>query len=222
MLEELLMKYPTSNNGYVVELYLTENRSFIVDAITEVTPTAIQIGIGDIADIPLSSNIISAILNDIPEIESVVLPVFIPTLIVNVVYPITNLKVPKFYIREGDTGMDIGAYSAKPGYLPDKINLYHRLDNVEMETTADGMIPIDKIKKQIDDKNDLPVVDDGFHPLPKGDLDGVVDGFHEIPVEKRDMWEEDPRRMNRLSYLPIANILDVDTFPKELGGGRIQ
>ena len=234
----------SSVNSFVIEVYMGKNDSLVIDRIDDVNPPVIQIGIGKKRDLPLISGIVQSIIESIDDIRAVVLPENIPSYMIGFLSPLMNIDVNHYYVNGDMTGLDVEAYNVIPGNLPDEINLCHRLDykktvpetisspslnmNIKFNTIAkptsdktyvstfnrDGFKPLD---------GEINDVDDGFHPVAEeGSLDDIVDGFHDYPVEKREMWVEDPVRMNRLSYLPIAAVLDEDTFPESLGGGRIR
>lgn len=235
------MSKQLSDDSIVIEVYLDKRNSLFIDQIDFVTPHTIQIGIGKNRNLPLLKGIIQSIIDGSPNIKSIVLPEQIPTYMISFLSPLMEIDVDHYYVSDGKTGFDVGAYDIIPGYLPDEINLCHRQDNdisgnndmkeIQQPTIqqkpvsinakrydsyiiSDGFIPLD---------DDQDQSNDGFFPEAEdGSLDDIVDGFHEIPVEKRSMWEEDPARMNRLSYVPIANILQEDTFPESLGGGSIR
>lgn len=178
----------------VLEVLVREGISGVkITPIMITQPHLIKVEVGHL-DLPIGRGMLIGILGASQfEIKEVLLPDNIPTALTELVHPIYETSIPVSYLKEGETGLSRGKYTMAMGHVPDELEEEH------------------PAKQQ-----DIP---DGFHPLPIGELDSVTDGFHEIPTEHREMWTEDPERMNRLSYLPIGKQLGLDTFPSELGGG---
>lgn len=221
----------------VIEVYLDPRESIFIDRIDAVVPLVIQIGLGTNLNILPAAGIIQSIIDSYETISSVVLPDVIPTKMIKLLYPLLDLSVPIHYINNDQNGLSVDAYAVRPGYFIDDINMHHnsdidRKDNMKhnekfsfSDPAAVGsfnhITDIEFNDNKFRPINDLDNYDDGFHPMPEEDsLDDIVDGFHDC-IEKRTMWTEDPSRMNRLSYLPIAAINGDETFPEHLGGGII-
>lgn len=222
----------------VIEVYLDTRESIIVDMIDDTNPQLIQIGIGTSKNLMMMKRIIQIIIDSCHNISGIVLPENIPTYLIEVLYPLITINAKHYYTQTDATGLDVGAYSLLPGKHPSEINLHHKFDqhindkdcnHIQMSQFKTPMpvgtfdtIEIDYSGTTFHPLKDVDDVSDGFHPIEDGSLDDIVDGFHDIQIEKRSMWTEDPVRMNRLSYLPIAAINGDSTFPEPLGGGLIR
>ena len=205
----------------IIEVYLRKDRSISIEMITEVIPQVVQIGVGNIEDLYIDHTFLDGLISTTPNVSGIVIPESIPSPLIAILSPLMICCNNIYYVKNGETGLEVNAYSMKTGYLPEDI-MKHRM---ALDEVPDGFHEMPEKKEDIDDgfhPIEYPeTIDPGFHPI-ENSLDDVVDGFHDVPVEKREMWTEDVDRMNRLSYLPIANILSVDTFPEELGGGSIR
>ena len=235
-----MKSFDKNTTDCAIEIYFTENNSLSIDLITDTIPAVALVQIGRGLSDRVSPDLVSGIINNFHFIEAdnpaaVILPDVIPTEMMHcLLQMLLNLnKVAIHYRKEGETGMDFGIY--RPGKdvsVSDILAQYNQILRRSFTTKSavspakmDGFRPF---SSDMEDKKDS--VPDGFHTFPEPPpAKYPSDGFHEIEeinpddvqVEHRTMWEEDPDRMQRLSYIPIGRESSFRTFPKELGGGEI-
>lgn len=160
----------------------------------------------------LHPDVIKSFFDNIPRVRKFKLPESIPTVAAPLIAYILSSGVDIEYYKE-ETTMD-QLNEPNPGF--------HKLTVDEIPTPVPTNVP---------PKDILPFIDDGFTPIDESNPFEPNDGFHEIPVkddddkpspiERRFLKMNDPERMNRLSYAPIAAMRGETSYPAEVGGGQI-
>lgn len=203
------MKLKANMEEVILEITVKEDTpGYRVTPITITQPHLIKVEIGKM-DIPIGRGMLNGILSSSKiDIKEILLPKHIPSELIEMLYPIFDMcSIPVVYLSDGQTGLSRGKYTMQMGHMPSELE-----EGAPVPMSNNAKNPLDYLANTTQ-------TSDGYTPLPVGELDEITDGFHEIPTERREMWTEDPERMNRLSYVPIGKTLGVDTFPTELGGG---
>lgn len=156
-----------------------------------------------------------------------------------------GLDLKLYHMKPGYMVSELNRYHPQKG--DDPVNVQHPSDQHPHRGVPDLAKPVSAMgykppESVLDDANHtdgfthidtsdaptLPTVQDGFHEIKDGVIppdtsDGLIDlDAIQATVEKRKMWEEDPKRMERLSFTTVAAIRGDTTYPAQLGGGPIK
>lgn len=212
------MKPRTKNehrDSRIVEICIDNNRQVVsIEAFEQYLPTIIKITVGTTTAFSQNRDILDSIINAMPYIDTIIIPKNIPSQLIPLLFPIMQIEGATYhYLDANESALEKGLYTMQMGFLPPEPLPESTL------TISDGFRPFPDVKN--------PGTwggDDGFKPMP-GSVDDISDGFKDDPdnqPEKREMWVEDPLRMERLGYMPLAFARGETEMPAELGGGQIR
>lgn len=201
----------TKSPQTIVELRVGNIHGISVQEMEMYDPTVIRITVGTTSTMKMKTQLMEGIIKSIPDINKILIPKNLPSDFIELAFLLMRLEnVTYHYIDSETEALKEGLYYMKIGHFPTEDTLPTPIN--------DGFKPF-----PTSDQGRWDGIADGFKPVP-GSIEDVKDGYKdisEVQPEKREMWTEDPERMNRLSYVPLAIARGEKVMPEELGGGRI-